>query len=161
MTTPLLTDTEHAAVLQAVEQLASRPGNLLEVLHAVQARLGFVPAAAVPVVAAELNLSRAEVQGVLSFYHYFRQQPPGQHTVRVCRAEACQAMGGESLAQHVQQRLGVGFGETTQDGRFTLEAVYCLGLCACAPSLQMNDVPQGRVTTQRFDELLAALALPA
>ncbi len=131
------------------------PGPLLEVLHAVQRELGFVPPAALPVLAAELNLSRAEVQGAVSFYHYFRHSPPGERTLRVCRAEACQSMGGRELAAHAQQRLGIGFHETTADGRWSLEPVFCLGNCACAPAVMIDEGVHGRVSAGRLDELLA------
>jgi formate dehydrogenase subunit gamma len=132
----------------------ARPGPLIEVLHAIQAELGYVPPAAVPLVASELNLSRAEVHGVVSFYHFFRSTPPGAHTVSVCRAESCQAVGGEALATHARRRLGVDFHETTPDGRFSLEPVYCLGNCACSPAVMIDDRLHGRVTPERFDVLL-------
>jgi formate dehydrogenase subunit gamma len=147
--------TEHSeAVRRIVAGLRERPGPLIEVLHAIQAQLGYVPPAAVPLVAAELNLSRAEVHGVISFYHFFRSTPPGAHTVSVCRAESCQAMGAEALAAHARQRLGVDFHETTADGRFSLEPVYCLGNCACSPAVMIDDRLHGRVTPERFDALL-------
>jgi formate dehydrogenase subunit gamma len=132
-----------------------RPGPLLLVLHAIQDELGYIPAEVVPVVAEGLNLSRAEVHGVVTFYHYFRQSPPGKHIVQLCRAEACQAMQGEQLAAHAQRRLAVGFHETSADGRFTLEPVYCLGNCACSPAMMIDGHLYGRVSTARFDELLA------
>jgi formate dehydrogenase subunit gamma len=148
--------SEHAeAVRRVVGELKGRPGPLLEVLHAIQAQLGYVPAAAVPLVAEGLNLSRAEVHGVISFYHYFRSTPPGAHTVSLCRAESCQAMGGEALAAHAQQRLGVEFHGTTPDGRFSLEPVYCLGNCACSPAVMIDGRLHGRVTPERFDALLS------
>jgi formate dehydrogenase subunit gamma len=133
----------------------TRPGALIEILHGVQAELGFIPPAAVPVLAEELNLSRAEVHGVVTFYHYFRHDAPGQQTIRVCQAEACQSMGAEGLTEHVKKRLGIDFHETTPDGRFTLEPVYCLGNCACSPAVMRNEDLCGRVTPERFDELLA------
>jgi formate dehydrogenase subunit gamma len=132
-----------------------RPGALIEILHAVQAELGFIPAAAVPVLAEELNLSRAEVHGVVTFYHYFRQAPAGRQVLRVCQAESCQSMGAEALTEHVKQRLGVDFHETTADGEFSLEPVYCLGNCACSPAVMKDEEVCGRVTPKRFDELLA------
>lgn len=138
-----------------VAALRSRPGALLEILHGVQAELGYVPPEAVPVLAAELNLSRAEVHGVITFYHFFRQAAPGKHTVRVCQAESCQAMGAEKLTEHVKQALGVDFHETTADGRFTLEPVYCLGNCACSPAVMRDGDLFGRVSADRFDELLS------
>ncbi|MGH8289127.1 MAG: formate dehydrogenase subunit gamma [Steroidobacteraceae bacterium] len=143
------------AVRRIVGELKGRPGPLVEVLHAIQAELGYVPAAAVPLVAEGLNLSRAEVHGVISFYHYFRSTSPGAHIVSVCRAESCQAMGGEALAAHAQRRLGVDFHQTTPDGRFSLEPVYCLGNCACSPAVMIDGRLHGRVTPERFDALLS------
>ncbi|HKQ80687.1 MAG TPA: formate dehydrogenase subunit gamma [Steroidobacteraceae bacterium] len=134
---------------------ASRPGPLLLVLHAVQQKYGYVPEEAVPFIAERLNLSRAEVHGVISFYHYFRRTAPGKHLVQVCRAEACQSMGAEHLAQHAQRRLQIQFHETTADGRFSLEPVYCLGNCACSPAVMIDGELFGRVSPQRFDALLA------
>ncbi|HJS88609.1 MAG TPA: formate dehydrogenase subunit gamma [Steroidobacteraceae bacterium] len=146
---------EHGeTVRRIVEELKLRPGPLIEVLHAIQAELGYVPPAAVPLVAEGLNLSRAEVHGVISFYHYFRSTPPGAHTVSVCRAESCQAMGAETLAAHARQRLGVDFHQTTADGRFSLEPVYCLGNCACSPAVMIDGRLHGRVTPERLDALL-------
>ena len=150
-----LAPAQRDAILRVVAALRSRPGPLLEILHGVQAELGFVPPAAVPVLAAELNLSRAEVHGVVTFYHFFRQSAPGRHTVRVCQAESCQSMGSEQLTEHVKKSLGVDFHETTPDGRFTLEPVYCLGNCACSPAIMRDGDVFGRVTPARFDELLA------
>jgi len=148
--------SEHAeTVRRIVAGLKGRPGPLIEVLHAIQAELGYVPPAAVPLVASELNLSRAEVHGVVSFYHYFRGTPPGAHTVSVCRAESCQAVGAEALAAHARRRLGVDFHETTPDGRFSLEPVYCLGNCACSPAVMIDGRLHGRVTPERLDALLS------
>ena len=145
---------QRAEVVAIVGRHRQRPGPLLEILHDVQRSLGFVPAEAVPVIAAELNLSRAEVHGVVSFYHHFRATPPGRRILRLCRAEACQAMNGRALEAHVLQRLGIGFGETTSDRGITLEAVYCLGLCACAPAVMIDGEVHGRVTPQRLDDLV-------
>jgi formate dehydrogenase subunit gamma len=150
-----LTPQQREAVLRAVEGLRTRPGPLLEILHGVQAALGFIPPAAVPLLAAELNLSRAEVHGVVTFYHHFRSSAPGRHTLRLCQAESCQAMGALELAEHVKARLGVDFHETTADGTYTLEPVYCLGNCACSPALMIDEELQGRVTPQSFDALIA------
>lgn len=150
---------EHGeSVRRIVGDLKGRPGPLIEVLHAIQAELGYVPPAAVPLVASELNLSRAEVHGVVSFYHFFRSTPPGVHTVSVCRAESCQAVGGEALAAHARRRLGVDFHQTTPDGRFSLEPVYCLGNCACSPAVMIDGRLHGRVSPERFDTLLADVA---
>ena len=140
----------------ALAQHKARSGPLLEVLHAVQAELGYVPATAVPVIAEGLNLSRAEIHGVLTFYHYFRQQPAGRRMVQLCRAEACQAMGAAKLEQHVKQRLGIDFHHTSASGEFSLEAVDCFGNCARGPAACIDGELHGCVTTQRFDELLAA-----
>jgi formate dehydrogenase subunit gamma len=142
------------AVDRALAQSGAEPGPLLEILHSVQNELGHVPAAAVPLIAAALNLSRAEVHGVVSFYHHFRGAAPGTTVVRLCRAEACQSMNAGALEAHATRRLGVPCGETTPDGRVTLEAVYCLGNCACAPSMMLNGELHGRVTPARFDELV-------
>jgi formate dehydrogenase subunit gamma len=130
-------------------------GPLLPVLHAIQEAFGHVPEAAVPVIADELNLSRAEVWGVVTFYHDFRREPAGRHVVRICRAEACQSMGGERLAAEAERRLGIGFGETSADGRVTLEAVYCLGLCATAPAALVDGRPVGRLDAAALDDILA------
>jgi len=143
------------AVVAAAEAQRGRAGALLPVLQAVQAALGWVPAAAVPLVAEALNLSRAEVHGVLTFYHDFRRQPPAPHTLRLCRAEACQAVGAAALAAHAQQRLGCGFGGRSADGRFALEAVYCLGNCACGPALEFDGRLQSLASPLTLDALLA------
>jgi formate dehydrogenase subunit gamma len=133
-------------------------GALLPLLHALQEAFGCVPDAAIPAVAQALNLSRAEVHGVVSFYHDFRRTPPGRHVLKLCQAEACQSVGCRALAEHVQQRLGIALGETTADGRVTLEAVYCLGLCATGPSALVGDRVFGRLTPARADALLERLA---
>jgi formate dehydrogenase subunit gamma len=150
-----LTPEQHAAILRIVDRDRARPGNLIEILHAVQDEIGFVPASAVPLIATELNLSRAEVHGVVTFYHHFRHAPPGRHTVQLCQAESCQSMGADALAAHAKVRLGIDFKQTTPDGRFTLEPVYCLGNCACSPALMIDGELHGRVTAQRFDEIVA------
>ena len=141
----------------AVEAQRGKIGALLPVLHGIQDKLGHVPPDAVPMIANALNLSQAEVHGVISFYHDFRTELPGEHIVHLCRAEACQAMGARELEQHARERLGVAYGETTADGLFTLEPVYCLGNCACAPSIRINDDIHARVSAARFDELIAGL----
>ena len=128
-----------------------RPDALIEILHAVQQRLEHVPDAAVPIVAEALNLSRAEVHGVVSFYHDFRRAPPGRHVLRLCRAEACQSMGARELAAHVERKLAVPFGATTKDGAVTLEAVYCLGNCALAPAAMIDGALKGRLDDKKID----------
>jgi formate dehydrogenase subunit gamma len=142
-------------VRRIVADMKDRPGPLIELLHAVQAALGYVPADAVPIVAEALNLSRAEVHGVVTFYHFFRETPPGKHTVHICRAEACQSMGANGLVAHAKKRLGVDFHETTADGVFSLEPVFCLGNCALSPAAMIDDQLYGRVTPERFDQLVA------
>jgi formate dehydrogenase subunit gamma len=144
---------ERAAVESAIQRFGQEPGPLLVVLHAVQDALGFIPPAAIPEIASGLNLSRAEVHGVVTFYHYFRSHRPGRMTVEICRAEACQAVGGEALVAHAKKTLGVDFHGTTADGALTLEAVYCLGNCACGPSIRLGGLLHGRVTAERFDAL--------
>ena len=153
-----LTPTQRAAVDTALTRLGDLPGALLPILHAVQDALGYVPPSAVPVIAHALNISRADVHGVISFYHDFRTAPAGRHTLRLCRAEACQAVGARALEQHVCERLQVNQHETTADRAITLEPVYCLGNCACGPSLLLDGTLHGRMTRQRIDRLLDALA---
>ena len=155
MTGDNLGDADRARVLAIVERHRHRDGPLLEILHEVQRALGCVPRPAVAIIAQALNLSRAEVHGVVTFYHFFREAPPGARVLRLCRAEACQSMNGRALEEHATQRLRIKCGETTPDGRITLEAVYCLGLCACAPSVMLDGEVHGRVTPERLDELLA------
>src|ERR1700730_7566423 len=149
-----LTSEERTAVLDACARLKELPGALLPICHAVQESLGFVPKDAVPLMARELNLSVAEVHGVLTFYHYFRQQRPGRHVVHLCRAEACQALGSVALEAHAKAALGVEFHGTTKDGAITLEPVYCLGNCALGPSLMIDQKLHGRITPERFDALM-------
>jgi formate dehydrogenase subunit gamma len=133
------------------------PGALLPILHDVQDALGYVPPQAVGDIAKALNLSRAEVHGVLTYYHHFRSEAPGQHIVQVCRAEACQAMGAQALLDHAQMSLGCQLHGTTADGQITLEPAYCLGLCACSPAMMIDNVVHARVTTDKFDLLMTDL----
>lgn len=152
MAEPMSGDVEER-VKHVVADLRHQPGSLLNVLHAVQDACGYIPPAAVPLIADGLNLSRAEVHGVISFYHYFRETPPGTHIIRICRAEACQAMQGRTLEAHASASLGVGFHETTSDGTFSLEPVYCLGNCALSPCVMIDGELFGRVTPARFDAI--------
>jgi formate dehydrogenase subunit gamma len=154
---PLSTETLEQAVSAAVAAHASRPGPLLPILHAIQERLGHVPAEAVPSVAQALNLTRAEVHGVISFYHDFRDHPPGRHLVKICRAESCQALGADALVAHAKTRLGIEFHGTTADGAITLEPVYCLGNCALSPAVLVGEDIRGRVTPEAFDALVDEL----
>ena len=147
---------------EAASRIASRYDNkadaLLEILHDLQHEVGHVPEASLPVLAKALNISRAEVHGVVSFYHEFRRKPAGRHVVKMCRAEACQSMKGNELAEAAQKSLKVKFGETTSDGAITLEAVYCLGLCATSPAVLVDERPMGRMTPQKFEALVKELA---
>lgn len=147
-----------AAVLDAVAAHAHRPGALLPVLHAVQEALDHVPPDATALIAHELNLSRAEVHGVVSFYPHFRREKPGRHVLQLCRAEACQALGAAALEAHAKATLGVDFHTTTADGAITLEAVYCLGNCALGPALLVDGAKLcGRVTARAFDRIVGDL----
>jgi formate dehydrogenase subunit gamma len=148
-------------VAAAVASMRDEPGPLLEILHSVQNALGFVPAEAVPLIADALNLSRAEVHGVVSFYHHFRERPAGQHTIQLCRAEACQSMNGDALAEFAKRRLQIEFGQTRADGKVTLEAVYCLGNCACAPSAMIDGHLRGRLDAQALADCADGWGIPA
>ncbi len=152
---PDLPEEVHSAVMDVTARLGDLPGALLPVLHGVQETLGYIPPDSVPLIARQLNLSRADVHGVISFYHYFRSKPAGRRVIYLCRAESCQAVGGAELEKHIKQRLGVDLHETTPDGAFTLEPVYCLGNCACSPAMLVGDELKGRLTPARFDAWLA------
>ena len=146
-----------AVVQDILTTHAGMEGPLLPILHAVQAEFGHVPQDALPVIAKALNLSRAEVHGVMSFYHDFRDEPAGAHVVKLCRAEACQAMGADRVAAHAKAVLGVDFHGTTADGAVTLEPIFCLGLCACAPAAMVDGKLVGRVDEARIDALIAGV----
>lgn len=137
-----------------VDRLIGLEGPLLPILHEVQDEFGFVPQESLPVIAAALNLSRAEVHGVMTFYHDYRNHPAGRHVLKICRAEACQSVGGDALAERVQKLLGIGFHETTLDGAVTLEPVYCLGLCSCAPAAMLDGEIHGRLDGAAIDQLV-------
>lgn len=145
-------DTDRA--LARIRELEHLPGALLPILHAIQDEFGYIDQEAIPLVADALNISKADVHGVISFYHDFRKSPPGRHVLRICRAEACQSMGCESLVAHVEKHLGVKMGETTADRSLTVEPVYCLGLCALSPSVMLDGKPYGRVSPQVADFLI-------
>jgi formate dehydrogenase subunit gamma len=144
-----------ADISHLVTQFKAVPGGLLPLLHAIQAELGYVPDSVVPSIATGLNLSRAEVHGVISFYHDFKTHPVGRNTVQICRAEACQSMGSRSLEAHAKETLGIDYHQTTADGSITLQEVFCLGNCACSPSVRINNDVFARVDQDRFDELVA------
>jgi len=146
--------TEIAArAAQIAETLSRLEGPLLPILHEVQGEFGHIPTEALPAIADVLNLSRAEIYGVVSFYHDFRREPAGRHVLKLCKAEACQSMGGEAIARQIQQALGVGFNETSADGSVTLEPVYCLGLCACAPAAMLDGEPIGRLDAEAVADI--------
>lgn len=138
-----------------IAEHSKREGATLVILHALQGAFGYVPEAAIPMVAQTLNLSRAEVHGVFTFYHDFRHKPAGRHVLKLCRAEACQAAGGDALAARAEAKLGVSLGNTTADDRVTLEPIYCLGLCATAPSAMLDGQLIGRLDEKRIDALVA------
>lgn len=145
----------------AIAACSHLPGGLLPLLHYIADRLGHIPPDALGRIASALNLSRAEVHGVVTFYHDFRTAPPGRHVLKLCRAEACQSMGSESLAAHLERRLGCRFGETAPDGSVTLEPVYCLGNCAASPALLLDGQLRGRLTPARLDRLVDTLVTEA
>jgi len=151
---PSLPVEQSAKLAEILARWQGVRGSLLPILHDVQAAFGYVPPDAVGPIAKALNQSRAEVHGVISFYHDFRQSPPGQHVLKVCQAESCQACGSRELTAHLEQQLGCKLGETSPDGMVTLEPVYCLGNCACSPALMLDGKLQGRVTTGKADQLL-------
>lgn len=142
---------------EVVEALKGLEGPLLPILHGIQEEFGYVPAESLPVIASALNLSRAEVYGVVTFYHDYRSHPAGRHVLKLCRAEACQSVGGDAIADRVKQLLGIGFHETTKDGSVTLEPVYCLGLCACAPSAMLDGEVIGRLDAHKVDDIVEAV----
>ncbi len=141
-------------VIELISPLKDQPGALLPMLHKIQSHYGFIPDEVVPQIASLLNISRADVHGVISFYHYFRHCKPGQHIIQICRAESCQAMGSAILEQHIKNTLSIDYNETTSDGLFTLEPVYCLGNCACSPSIAINDEVSGDMDANKFDSLI-------
>jgi formate dehydrogenase subunit gamma len=153
---------EHVAA-QALARWSDRPGPLLPILHEIQEAVGYIPGEVVPQIARGLNLSRAEVHGVISYYHHFRTEAPARHVIQVCRAESCQAMGAEALYGHVMRRTGCeGGGEQGHacrgaDGRYQVEPVYCLGLCAASPAVMIGQTLHARVDASRFDALIDAL----
>lgn len=150
MSDTVTTDT----IDEILTRMAKTEGALLPILHAIQSVEGYVPAEVVPRIADALNLSRAEVHGVISYYHHFRQKPAGKVVVQICRAEACQAVGADAFAQEAVKALGCDFHETSKDGAITLEPVYCLGQCACGPSAMINDDVHARMTIDRLKTLV-------
>jgi formate dehydrogenase subunit gamma len=155
-----LTQAQQSLIRDICTRLKPLDGALMPILHGVQEALGFVPQDAVPIIAAQLNLSRADVHGVVSFYHYFLREQPGRHVVHLCRAEACQSVGAVALEAHAKKALGIDFHQTTADGAIRLEPVYCLGNCSLGPSIMVDKQLKGRVSPARFDELVAKARTP-
>ena len=145
------------AITAHIDNNIQRSGPLLPILHDIQNDVGYIPDTAISEISRRLNLSRAEVHGVVSFYHHFSTKPRGRHIVEVCCAESCQAMGGRELQQYAKDKLGLDWYQTTQDGEITLEPVYCLGNCACSPAVRVGKQILGRVDNQDFDELIEEL----
>lgn len=155
MTTATSAEQAITLVREVLARRAHEPGALLPILHEVQDALGHVPADTVPEIASALNLSRAEVHGVITYYHHFRATPAAGKVVQICRAESCKAMGADALIAHAEHKLGCAMHAHSKDGAFTLEPVYCLGLCASSPAMTVGDEVHARVTPQRFDALIA------
>jgi formate dehydrogenase subunit gamma len=144
-----------ARTAEIIEEMRGLEGPLLPILHGIQDEFGYVPQEVLPVIAEALNLSRAEVFGVVTFYHDYRNHPAGRHVLKLCQAEACQSMGSDAVAARVKALLGIDFHETTKDGAVTLEPVYCLGLCACSPSAMLDGEVIGRLDAAKVDEIVA------
>ena len=150
----MATKYDAAIATAIINQFEAKPELLVQVLHAFMERYGHVGEEAVRQIASELNLSRAEVHGVVSFYHYFRTEPPGEHFVKICQSEACQAMGSRELTAHAEKLLGASLESTSDDGKVTLDPVYCLGLCACSPAVMVDGKVYGKVDAEKLDELI-------
>jgi formate dehydrogenase subunit gamma len=153
----MTTKYDASIAAEIINKFGARPELLVQVLHAFVERYGFISEEAIRQIARELNLSRAEVHGVVSFYHDFRTEPPGDHIVKICQAEACQAMGSRALTAHAEKKLGITLDNTSSDGNVTLEPVYCLGNCACSPAIMIDDKVYGRVDSEKLDGLLDTL----
>ncbi|OIN09118.1 formate dehydrogenase subunit gamma [Oceanisphaera psychrotolerans] len=154
-------DETQAGVLDTIEEIVGsikhKPGALLPILHSIQDHFGYIPDAAIEVIATHLRSTAADVHGVISFYHYFRSQKPGRHVIEVCRAEACQAQGSREFERHVREKLNIDFDQTTPDQDISLKAVYCLGNCATGPSIRVGDKIKGRMNPAKFDRLVDEL----
>jgi formate dehydrogenase subunit gamma len=140
-----------------IADLKRLEGPLLPILHGLQEEFGYVPQESLPVIAEALNISKAEVHGVVTFYHDYRAHPAGRHVLKLCQAEACQSMGSDAIAARLKQLLGIGFHETAKDGSVTLEPVYCLGLCACSPSAMLDGEVIGRLDAEKLDDIVEAV----
>lgn len=153
-----ISNEDRQQIVAIIEQHRTLPGAMLPILHGIQNQLGFVPSDAIKPIASALNLSRAEVHGVISFYHHFRTSKPGVHIIEVCRAESCQAMGSRELEQQIKKKLGIDYHQTTKDQQYSLEPVYCLGNCACSPSIRIGDDIHGEVDAQKFTAIVDSLS---
>ena len=154
MATQLASTEIVSRTVAVIDGLKRLEGPLLPILHGIQDEFGYVPQESLPVIAEALNISNAETHGVVTFYHDYRNHPAGRHVLKICRAEACQSMGGDAIAARIQQLLGVGFHETAADGSVTLEPIYCLGLCACAPAAMLDGEVIGRLDGDALDEIV-------
>ena len=154
----MIANTKQHAVLNAIEQNKHLEGALLPILHSIQNSLAYIPSEHVKEIADALNLSRAEVHGVITFYHSFKTQPLGKHVIEVCRAESCQAKGGRAIEAAVKAKLGIDFEQTTQDGKISLEPVYCLGNCGCSPAIKIDTQIYGRVSEESAAQLIDKLS---
>jgi formate dehydrogenase subunit gamma len=143
-----------AIATEIIQQYSAAPELLVQILHAFVARFSYISDAAIRQIALELNISRADVHGVVSFYHDFRTEPPGEHVVKICVSESCQAMGSSKLTSQAEEKLGIGIKETTQDGKVTLEPIYCLGNCACSPAIMIDEKVYGRVDAEKLNNLI-------
>lgn len=150
----MATKYDPAIASEIINQFEARPELLMEILHAFVARYSYISEEAIRQIAKEVNLSRADVHGVVSFYHDFRTEPPGKHIVKICQAEACQAMGSRELTAHAEKSIGTAINSTSADGKITLEPIYCLGNCACSPAVMIDEQVYGRVDNDRLDVLI-------
>jgi formate dehydrogenase subunit gamma len=150
----MVTKHDTGIASEIISHFGARPELLVQVLHAFLERYGYISEDAIRQIAKELNLSRAEVHGVVSFYHDFRTAPPGKRVIKICQAESCQAMGSRELTSHAEKKLGVSMSETTDDGEISLEPVYCLGNCACSPAVMIDERVYGRVDASKLDSIL-------
>jgi len=150
----MATKFDSAIATEIINSFGARPEMLVQILVAFVERYSYISEEAVRQLADQLNLSRAEVHGVVSFYHDFRTTPPGKHIVKICQAESCQAMGSRELTAHAEKKIGVDISNTTENGEITLDPVYCLGNCACSPAIMIDEQVYGRVDSKKFDSLL-------
>ncbi len=155
---PPLSPEAHQAIVSVCNSYNNKPDTLLEILHDIQERLGYVPENALPIIAEALNLSRAEVYGVVTFYHDYHLKPQGKHVIKICRAEACQSAGGFAVIAALETALKIKLGETTEDGSISLEAVYCLGLCPMGPAALINGKPRAAIKADKVEALVKELA---